>query len=81
MKKNLFLIILFYVILKPSISFSLVEIDITRGNLDPMPISVSPFFSDGITDENIKKKPIYVNHENILILIIQYSFLYLHYYF
>ena len=55
MKKNLFLIILFYVILKPSISFSLVEIDITRGNLDPMPISVSPFFSDKITDENIKK--------------------------
>ena len=44
MRKNLFLIILFYVILKPSISFSLVEIDITRGNLDPMPISVSPFF-------------------------------------
>ena len=53
MKKNLFLIILFYVFLKPSISFSLVEIDITRGNLDPMPISVSPFFSDKITDANI----------------------------
>ena len=55
MKKNLFLIILCYVFLKPSISFSLVEIDITRGNLDPMPISVTSFFSDGITDENIKK--------------------------
>jgi TolB protein len=62
MKKNLFLIILFYVILKPSISFSLVEIDITRGNLDPMPISVSPFFSDKITDENIKKN---LNIENL----------------
>ena len=62
MKKNLFLIILFYVILKPSISFSLVEIDITRGNLDPMPISVTPFFSDGITDENIKKN---LNIENL----------------
>ena len=62
MKKNLFLIILFYVILKPSISFSLVEIDITRGNLDPMPISVSPFFSDKITDENIKKE---LNIENL----------------
>ena len=45
MKKNLFLIILFYVFLKPSISFSLVEIDITRGNLDPMPISVTTEYS------------------------------------
>ncbi len=62
MKKNLFLIIIFYVILKPSISFSLVEIDITRGNLDPMPISVSPFFSDKITEENIKKN---LNIENL----------------
>ena len=63
MKKNLFLIILFYVILKPSISFSLVEIDITRGNLDPMPISVSPFFSDTITEENIKKN-LYLHNKN-----------------
>ena len=62
MKKNLFLIILFYVFLKPSISFSLVEIDITRGNLDPMPISVSPFFSNRITDDNIKKN---LNIENL----------------
>ena len=55
MRKNLFLIILFYVILKPSISFSLVEIDITRGNLDPLPISVSPFFADETSKEKIKK--------------------------
>ena len=38
-------------------------------------------FKDEKSIENIKKKPIYVNHEIILILIIQYSFLYLHYYF
>ena len=44
MKKKLFFILIICVILKPNISFSLVEIDITRGNLDPMPISVSPFF-------------------------------------
>ena len=62
MKKNLFLIFLFYVIFKPSISFSLVEIDITRGNLDPMPISVSPFFSDKITDDKIKNN---INIENL----------------
>ena len=36
--------------------------DSTRGNLDPMPISVSPFFSDKITDENIKKN---LNIENL----------------
>ena len=54
MKKNLFLIFLIYSIIKPSISFSLVEIDITRGNLDPMPISVSPFFSNEDTNDNIK---------------------------
>ena len=26
-------------------SFALVEIDITRGNLDPLPIAVSPYMS------------------------------------
>ena len=55
MRKNLFLIILFYVFLKPSVSFSLVEIDITRGNIDPLPISVSPFFADETSKEKIKK--------------------------
>ncbi len=54
MKKNLFLIFLIYSIFKPSISFSLVEIDITRGNLDPMPISVSPFFSNEDTRDKIE---------------------------
>ena len=54
MKKKLFFIFIIYVILRPSISFSLVEIDITRGNLDPMPISVSPFYSDKSTDDKIK---------------------------
>ena len=41
--------------LKPSISYSLVEIDITRGNLDPLPISVSPFLLMKISKEKIKK--------------------------
>ena len=54
MKKNLFLIFLIYSILKPSIGFSLVEIDITRGNLDPMPIAVSPFFTDDNSNTKIK---------------------------
>ena len=50
------------IILIPSNSFGLIEVDITRGNLDPMPISVSPFFSDTITDEKIKKN---LNIENL----------------
>ena len=36
------------------VSHSFVEIDITRGNLDPLPVSVSPFFSDNVTNEKIK---------------------------
>ena len=55
MRNKLLLLFVFYLILKPSISYSLVEIDITRGNLDPLPISVSPFFTDEISEEKIKK--------------------------
>ena len=62
MKKNLFFIFLIFTILKPTFSFSVVEIDITRGNLDPMPISVSSFFSDKVTDDKIKN---ILNIENL----------------
>ena len=55
MRNKLLLFFVFCLILKPSISYSLVEIDITRGNLDPLPISVSPFFADEISKEKIKK--------------------------
>ena len=55
MKNKLLLIFIFCLILKPGISYSLVEIDITRGNLDPLPISVSPFYDDEISKEKIKK--------------------------
>ena len=51
MKKNLFLIFLIYSILKPSIGFSLVEIDITRGNLDPLPIAISPLHVDSKSEK------------------------------
>ena len=53
--RNKLLLLFVFLILKPSISYSLVEIDITRGNLDPLPISVSPFFADEISKEKIKK--------------------------
>ncbi len=55
MRNKHLLLFVFCLILKPSISYSLVEIDITRGNLDPLPISVSPFFADEISREKIKK--------------------------
>ena len=34
-------------------SFALIEVDITRGNLDPLPIAVSPLHVD-IKSENYK---------------------------
>ena len=55
MKNKFLLILIFCFFLKPGISYSLVEIDITRGNLAPLPISVSPFFTDKISEEKIKK--------------------------
>ncbi len=33
-------------------AYSLIEIDITRGNLDPLPIAVSPLFQDDISKKN-----------------------------
>ena len=33
----------------------LIEVDITRGNLDPLPIAVSPLSSDKNTNDKLKK--------------------------
>ena len=55
MRNKILLLFVFCLSLKSSISYSLVEIDITRGNLDPLPISVSPFFADETSKEKIKK--------------------------
>ena len=53
--RNRIILIFIFCFIKPGISYSLVEIDITRGNLDPLPISVSPFFADETSKEKIKK--------------------------
>ena len=54
---NLFFIISFLFSAK---AYSLIEIDITRGNLDPLPIAVSPLFQDDNSKEiqlmNLKLK-------------------------
>ncbi len=55
MRKFLLIFVCIF-LLKPGYSHSLVEIDITRGNLDPLPISISPFFTDKITNAKIKKE-------------------------
>ncbi len=34
-------------------SYSLVEVDITRGNLNPLPIAVSPLFQDNNSNTTI----------------------------
>ena len=39
-------ILLILLILFPFKAFALIEVDITRGNLDPLPIAVSPLHVD-----------------------------------
>ena len=56
--KFLIIISLFF-LLNTSKSFSLIEVDITRGNLNPLPIAVSPLFQ---TD---KSKKIFQNKLNL----------------
>ncbi|MAJ85972.1 MAG: Tol-Pal system beta propeller repeat protein TolB [Candidatus Pelagibacter sp.] len=56
MIRKLFYIFVFIFVSKPA--FSLIEVDITRGNLDPLPIAVSPLHvdlkSEYIGDLNVK---------------------------
>lgn len=44
MKKTKFYLLVLLLILLPKTSFGLIEVDITRGNLNPLPIAVSPLF-------------------------------------
>ncbi len=53
--KKLFLFIFISVFVSQK-SYSLIEVDITRGNLDPLPIAVSELSSDNQTNKNIKLK-------------------------
>ena len=48
-----YLIILFFLI--PLNSFALIEVDITRGNLSPLPIAVSPLSLDKESKQNLEK--------------------------
>jgi len=66
MKKFFLVFILFFTIVNKS--YALIEVDITRGNLDPLPIAVSPLHVD-IKSENydgIKIKELGVNISQII---------------
>ena len=53
--KMIFRYLLILIILFPIKAFSLIEVDITRGNLSPLPVAVSPLFVDGETIESFEK--------------------------
>ncbi len=52
---RILILIITYLILIPSKSFGLIEVDITRGNLDPLPIAVSPLSIDENSRKNFEK--------------------------
>ena len=52
--KKILILFLFWVI--PNSSLALIEVDITRGNLDPLPIAVSPLSIDKDSKKNFEKK-------------------------
>ena len=51
MKKILYILLI--CLFKSNFAYSLIEVDITRGNLDPLPIAVSPLHVD-IQSDNFK---------------------------
>jgi len=53
MKYKIFTILALFFILTAK-SFALVSVDITRGNLDPLPTAISDFYLDSKLDDNIK---------------------------
>jgi TolB protein len=56
MKKLFYIFVIFF--FKINIAHSLIEVDITRGNLDPLPVAVSPLHVDPLSDnyQQIKTK-------------------------
>ena len=47
--------LLLLLILVPIKSYALIEVDITRGNLNPLPVAVSPLSIDKKSNEGLKK--------------------------
>ena len=55
-KLKLLTIICLLFLLKTTNSYSLIEVDITRGNLNPLPIAVSPLFQDKKSKKEFQKE-------------------------
>ena len=66
MKKNLLFFLVLFFLTQPA--FSLIEVDITRGNLDPLPIAISPLHVDLKSEkvEGLKIKDFGVNISKIV---------------
>ena len=60
-KTKLYIFTLLFLII-PKISFGLIEVDITRGNLNPLPIAVSPLF---VESKSVKEFQNLLKKENI----------------
>ena len=63
------LIILFLIFIVPTNALGLIEVDITRGNLNPLPIAVSPLSIDDESkksfEKTLKKKDIAVSYTHL----------------
>ena len=55
MKKKIAIIISFFIFFSFN-SHALIEVDITRGNLNPLPVAVSPLFIDSTSENKISKE-------------------------
>ena len=53
--KKIILILLLSSIIFPFKAFALIEVDITRGNLNPLPVAVSPLSIDESSRKNFEK--------------------------
>ena len=51
----LFRYLFILLVLFPIKAFALIEVDITRGNLNPLPVAVSPLSIDNKSKKNFKK--------------------------
>ena len=51
----LFRCLFILLVLLPIKAFALIEVDITRGNLNPLPVAVSPLAIDKKSKDNFKK--------------------------
>ena len=59
-KTNLYIFSILLILI-PKTSFSLNEVDFTRGNLNPLPIAVSPLF---VENKSIKEFQNFLKKEN-----------------